>query len=167
MESQWMGRYRKIVAALVLHGNVVARTLTDTLDIGEGIMLKHQQWQILEYIVENQSKHFSMIDISYRLNIPQSTFSKTVKLLCEHGLVEKYQAVNNHKNIILQPTQRGLQLYEAHIENTVKPMFQPFFDSLKDISTEEMNKLAKAIEVLDNSMLPERHVEVELVKIEG
>ena len=118
MESDWMGRYREIVAAVVLHGNVVIRTQADVADIGDGILLRHQQWQILEYIVENRDKIFSMNDISYRLNIPQSTFSKTVKLLCEHGLVEKYQAVNNRKNIILRPTDRGRELYTENSEKT-------------------------------------------------
>ena len=114
MEVDWMGRYRELVAAIVLHGNVATRTQSDVIDRGEGTFLTHQQWQILEYIVENRDKVFSMNDISYWLNIPQSTFSKTVKLLCNSDLVEKYQAVNNRKNIILRPTEKGLQLYRSH-----------------------------------------------------
>ena len=165
MDSQWMGRYRKLIAALVLHGNVVSRALNDTIEYGSGIFLKQQQWQILEYIIENSSKHFSMIDISYRLSIPQSTFSKTVKLLCGLGLVEKYQAVNNHKNIILQPTERGLALYETYIESSLKNIFEPFFDTLKDVSTGDLDKVAKAIELLDSTMRPAQANEVEIVKI--
>ena len=48
MEFNWMGRYQGIIDALVLHGNVVLRTQATTSEIGEGILLKPQQWQILE-----------------------------------------------------------------------------------------------------------------------
>ncbi len=166
MESEWIGRYREIVAAIVLHGNVVIRTQTDVLDIGDGIFLRHQQWQILEYIVENRERIFSIADISYRLNIPQSTFSKTVKLLCEHNLVEKYQAVNNHKNIILRPTDRGLQLYKSHSESFVRHRFQGFFNVLSDISDEDLKTVARALEILDNTLLPERQEDIEMIKLE-
>ena len=166
MEFNWMGRYQEIIDALVLHGNVVLRTQATTSEIGEGILLKPQQWQILEYIVRNCDKTFSMIDISYRLNIPQSTFSKTVKLLYEYGLVEKYQTVNNRKNIILRPTEKGLQVYRQHAEYHVKPYFESFIDALRDVADEDLHAVAKAIEALDNEMLPERKEEVEMIRLE-
>lgn len=166
MEFNWMGRYQEIIDALVLHGNVVLRTQATTSEIGEGILLKPQQWQILEYIVRNCDKTFSMIDISYRLNIPQSTFSKTVKLLYEYDLVEKYQTVNNRKNIILRPTEKGLQVYRQHAEYHVKPFFESFIDALRDVADEDLHAVAKAIEALDNEMLPERKEEVEMIRLE-
>ena len=161
-----MGRYRELVEALVLHGNVVMRTQADICDIREGVFLKPQQWEILEYIVNNRDKVFNMIDISYRLNIPQSTFSKTVKLLYEYDLVEKYQAVNNRKNIILRPTEKGLRIYRSHAEEYVKPLFQGFFDALEDVGDTDLHAIAKAIEMLDNEMLPERKEEIEMIKLE-
>ena len=166
MESEWMGRYREIVAAVVRHGNVVLRNQSNSHDIGDGIVLKQQQWQILEYIVEHRDKRFSMNDISYQLNIPQSTFSRTVKMLCEEGLVEKYQMVNNRKNIILKPTEKGTELYRRHAENSVEPLFRDFFESLKDVSDEDLHRVAVAIEKLDNSLLPERNEEIEMIRLE-
>lgn len=166
MSTEWMGRYREILAALVLHGNVVMRSYTATIDIGEGILLNQQQWQILEYIVEHRDKLFNMIDISYRLNIPQSTFSKTVKILCDNGLVEKYQAVNNRKNIILRPTEKGLHCYESKAAKNAESTLKGFFDALKDVSDEDLHAVAKAIEALDNDLLPERKNEIEMIRVE-
>ena len=76
MLTEWMGRYREIDAALVRHGNVVLRTQTAKQYLGDGIWMDDQQWQILEYLIENRDKIFNMNDVSYRLNIPQSTFFK-------------------------------------------------------------------------------------------
>ena len=76
MLTEWMGRYREIDAALVRHGNVVLRTQTAKQYLGDGIWMDDQQWQILEYLIENRDNIFNMNDVSYRLNIPQSTFFK-------------------------------------------------------------------------------------------
>ena len=165
MKLEWMGRYRELLAALVLHGNVVSRTQSDLMDLGEGIFLTSQQWQIFEYLVEHRDHRFSMNDISYRLNIPQSTFSKTVKILLESGLVEKYQAVNNRKNIILHPTEKGLVLYKNFSENNLRPMFERIFHTLDHISDEDLHSVAMAIVALDNELLPERKEEVEIIKV--
>ena len=97
MHTEKMGRCRELVAALVLHGNVAIRAQANILDLGDGIRLKHQHWEIFEYIVEHRDKIINMVDLSYRLSVPPSTFSKTVKLLCEHGLVEKRRTENNRK----------------------------------------------------------------------
>ena len=166
MESEWMGRYREIVAAVVRHGNVVLRTQNNSRDIGNGVVLKQQSWQILEYIVEHDNKRFSMNDISYQLNIPQSTFSRTVKMLCEEGLVEKYQMINNRKNIILKPTEKGIELYRIIAGNSVEPIFRDFFEALKDVSDEDLHRVAVAIEKLDNNLIPERNEEIEMIRLE-
>ena len=107
-----------------------------------------------------------MIDISYHLNIPQSTFSKTVKLLHGCGLVEKYQAVNNRKNIILRPTEKGLRLYQSISQKEAMGILQGFFDALKNVTDEDLHAMAKAIEALDNELLPERKEEIEIIKLE-
>ena len=166
MKVDWMGRYQEITDALILHGNVIARTQTSLFDLGEGIVLNSQQWQILEYIVRNRDKTYSMNDISYRLNIPQSTLSKTVKMLCKIGLVDRYQAVNNRKNIILRPSEHGLQIYTTHSVNSVRPLFESFFDALKDVSDEDLHAVAKAMEILYNEILPERKEKIEIIKLE-
>lgn len=166
MDTEWMGRYRGLVASLVRHGNVAIRTQTNKKNIGGNIWLNDQQWQILEYLIENRDKIFNMNDVSYRLDIPQSTFSKTIKLLCEKGLVEKYQAVNNRKNIILRPTDYGLKLYDDFSIKDVEKDFKEFFSALESVSDKDLQAVARAIELLDNNILPDRREDIELKKLE-
>ena len=165
MDTEWMGRYRGLIASLVRHGNVAIRTQTNKKNIGDNIWLNDQQWQILEYLIENRDKIFNMNDVSYRLNIPQSTFSKTIKLLFEKGLVEKYQAVNNRKNIILRPTEYGLKLYDDFSIKDVEKGFKEFFSALENVSDKDLHAVARAIELLDNNILPDRREDIELKKL--
>lgn len=165
MELEWKGRYREIISALVRHGNVISRTLADTMECIDGIVLRYQQFQVLEYIIENRQSIFNMNDASYWLSIPQSTFSKTVKHLVELGLVEKFQAVNNRKNIILRPTDKALELYADYVEHHAKQNWQQFFDALKDVGNDDLHTVVKAIEILDNHLLPEYNEELQIVKM--
>ena len=64
MERDQFERCRELVAALILHGNVAIRAQSNVLDLGDGIRLKHQHWQIFEYIVEHRDRGFSMVEIT-------------------------------------------------------------------------------------------------------
>ena len=89
MGTEWMGRYRPLVAALVKHTNVVQRASVRTVRLSDELRLTVQEWQVFEYVLEHQDDDACMNHISERLGIPQSTFSKIIKCLCERGLVDK------------------------------------------------------------------------------
>ena len=168
METSWMGRYRPLVAALVQHGNLASKFVSKRNDIGDGILLSAQEWQIFEHILEYHNETFSMITMSNRLGIPQSSFSRAVKWLCSCGLVEKYQAVNNRKNIILKPTEYGVHLYESNSVKLLQEQFQPFFSALDYLSDKDLDRFVKALEMLNVSMDPELSApqDPQLIKIE-
>lgn len=147
-----MGRYRALVAALVQHTNIVGKNMTKRSDLGEGVALTPQEWQIFEHILEYHNETFSMITLSKRLGIPQSSFSRMVKRLCSCGLVDKYQAVNNRKNIILKPTDFGQKIYREHSGRLLELMFRPFFEALDPVSEEDLDTVTEAIKLLNATL---------------
>ena len=54
--TEWMGRYRPLVAALVKHTNVVQRAAGRTVRLSEEVSLSTQEWQVFEYILEKASE---------------------------------------------------------------------------------------------------------------
>lgn len=164
-----MGRYRSLVAALVQHGNLASKNVGKRADVGDGIMLSAQEWQIFEHILEYHEETFNMVTMSNRLGVPQSSFSRAVKVLCSAGLVDKYQAVNNRKNIILKPTEYGCRLYEQNAAKLLKEQFQPFFEMLESISDKDLTTVIKAIEYLNVSMDPDlqENGSPQLIKLES
>ena len=106
-----------------------------------------------------------MNDASSQLSSPQSTFSKTVKQLVESGLVEKYQAVNNRKNIILRPTEKAIRIYSDFAEKHAKQIWQPFFDALNGVDDEVLHAFVRAIDFIDKRILSENSEEIRIVKI--
>lgn len=148
----WMGRYHSLMEALVLHGNTSARYINTKHEYAQDIFLTFQEGQVLEYIIEHESDDDSMIRISERLGIPQSSFSKYTKVLCGYDLIAKYQMVNNRKNIILKPTEKGKKVYEEHIRTSARISFAPFFKALEPIPDEYLELMAQALTALDSDM---------------
>ena len=137
MDTQWMGRYRPLIAALVQHANMNLKLSRRKSSIGEGVALTSVEWQVLEAIIENQNEQ-SMIGISEKLGIPQSTFSRTVKTLCDLDLAQKHQTEQNRKNVLLSPTSKALRLYAAKLEDASFGHFQNFFADLDCISDKDL-----------------------------
>lgn len=167
MDAEWMGRYRPLIAALVLHSNIVHKGLAEKIDIGDGIMLLPQEWQTLEYIIEHRDKNFSMSDASRSLGIPPSSFSRFVKTLNGRGLVERYQMVGNRKNVILRPTDHAVELYEQRDNDAIRAMFYDFFRELDGMSDKDLELFTAALERFTRNLPSAADLsEAKLIKID-
>lgn len=165
MQSEWMGRYRPLVAALVKHSNINSKYSKNKSDNGNGVQLSANEWQVLETVIEHQHEVTNMNRLSEAIGLPQSTFSKTVKYLCSVGLVEKYQTATNRKNVILKPTAPALAIYEKHSAVLERYIFNEFFRQLEAIGDKDLQTFVRAIESLNVALDPAApEEEVELIK---
>ena len=154
MSSEWMGRYRPLVAALVRHGNIAINGLKHRGEPLPGVKLSATEWQVMETVIEHQLEVTNMNRLAERIGLPQSTFSKVVSYLCGQGLVEKYQTATNRKNVILKPTELALQVYEAHSKVLEEQMFRGFFRDLDGLDDDALDTVIRALEGLNQRMIP-------------
>lgn len=150
--TEWMGRYRPLVAALVQHSNLVQRAPNMSVRLSNGVCLSPPEWQVFEYIIEHEDDDACMNSISEQLGIAQSTFSKIVKVLCSHGLVEKYRTESNRKNIILRPSDTAMALYQHHASTVSANMFREFFQLMDRLPDEDIQTFTEAVERLNASL---------------
>ena len=153
MATTWMGRYRRLVEELVRHRNYYARAVNSKTEEKGDVSLSVLEWEMLEYIIEHDGEDFSMIRISEKLAIPQSSFSKFTRTLCGYGLLEKYRMVGNRKNIVLRPTQKGIEFYNERVQDLVENVFGPFFKTLDPLSDEDVDRIAQAITHLNSGFV--------------
>ena len=145
MDMHWMGRYRKLVMALVQHSNITMRGVGIKDRITDDIWLTANEWQILEYIIEHSEDDAHMNHMLEVLALPQSSFSKTVSLLCSYGLVEKYQTETNRKNVLLKPTEKALAIYKEKSNELDTEMFEDFFKTLDGFDDETLDRFTDAL----------------------
>lgn len=154
--TEWMGRYRPLVAALVQHTNVVVEGESLRKYIYDGLYLSTKEWQVLEYIIEHRDDDKKMINMSRALGFQQSYFSKITKTLYEHGLIERFHCEDNKKDVFLKPTDFALTVYDYHTKQSFRNYFQPFFEALESVSDEDLATVANAISVLSENMVKSR-----------
>lgn len=165
MQSEWMGRYRPLVAALVKHSNINTKLGKNRSENECGVPLSANEWQVLETVIEHQHEVSNMNRLAEAIGLAQSTFSKTVKYLCGIGLVEKYQTATNRKNVILKPTPTALELYERHSAVLAQYVFRDFFHQLESIQDKDLQTLIHAIDALNDALAPAvPEEELELIK---
>ena len=145
MDMHWMGRYRKLVMALVQHSNITMRGVGIKDRITDDIWLNANEWQILEYIIEHSEDDAHMNHMLEVLALPQSSFSKTVSLLCSYGLVEKYQTESNRKNVLLRPTEKGILVYKEKYSQLDNELFEVLFKSLDRFDDETIKGFSEAL----------------------
>ncbi len=154
--SEWMGRYRGLVAAIVQHTNVVIEGESLRKFMYEGLYLSTKEWQVLEYIVEHREDDEKMIHMSEALGFRQSYFSKITKALSDLGLIERFHSADNKKDVFLKPTEYALTVYEYHTGQSYQNYFKPFFDALENVSDQDLAAVARAISILSENMLKTR-----------
>ena len=152
MQLEWMGRYRELVAALILNENIVNRSMSIRVPMHQGIGLTAQEWQTLEYLLEHESEDDCMNRISERLGIPQSSLSKAVKNLVSFGLVERFRRSSNRKNVILRPTALGRELYLHQIDDMKASGFSAFFETLDGLDDETIAVFTQALTRLNSKV---------------
>lgn len=149
MKQNWKGRYGEVVAAIVRFNNIAARNSTLQIDYTDyGFSLSAQEWQVLEYLLEHPDSYSPMAHISQDLGIATSTLTKYSSKLAKLGLVEKYKAADNRKNIILRASRLGEQFYEQMVDRFMKANFQGFFQALSSLDDKQLAKLTEGIESL-------------------
>ena len=168
MATTWMGRYRRLVEELVRHRNHYVRAVNSKTEENGDVSISVLEWEMLEYIIEHDGEDFSMIRISEKLAIPQSSFSKFTRTLCGYGLLEKYRMVGNRKNIILRPTQKGIDFYNERVKDLMENVFGPFFKALDALSDADVDRVADAITHLNTGFVASdtKSQPGELVKLE-
>ena len=152
MDHRWMGRYRGLVAAFARHVNVISKLREGfRVEISDGVYIDRPAWQIMEYFIEHRGNTCNMNDIAAKLGIPQSSFSKKIKLLQEHGFIDRFYAEGNKKEIIIRPTEKAVQFYMQNSTDNVSKDWQPFFDKLEGFSDEQIAVITEAVETLTDT----------------
>ena len=83
-----------------------------------------------------------------RLGLSQATFSKYVQKLVNKGLVEKYHALGNRKDIILMLSPLAQREYEAYSREARERWFQELFDLLDKAGPEELDTVRRVFSIL-------------------
>ncbi len=143
MQLEWMGEYRDMVEKLIKYCNVYASVYNREMYHGAQIDFSYSQIQVVEYLLENEDLHQNMSEVSSRLGISPSAFSKLINRLSQKGLLEKFHTDKNRKNVIIRVTDLGRQVYQQYSDFIFKEHFSKMFSVADEIPSEFIPKIAQ------------------------
>lgn len=152
MKLAWLGRYRKLIGALMKNGNLYSRASVKRNTYELGVEITAMEWQVLETIYEHDEQILNMAQLSATLGLAHSNFSKYVKTLCELGLVDRFTRRDNSKDIVLRLSEKGKQLYTIRA-NAMTKEYLEIFRTLEDVPDEYLEKFCNFLQAMNQNYL--------------
>lgn len=146
MELNWLGKHRNIVSGFYRSANGYSQICK--LEIfGQKVRFSPYEVQIMEHIMEYGDENRNMKWYADRLGLSQATYSRYVKQLVQKGLLEKYHAENNQKNIILRISELGLEEYRLYAEESRNIRFRKLLEKLDTLTPEQWQAVEDVFEI--------------------
>lgn len=147
MKLEWMGQYRELIGDFYRSANGYSQICKTEL-FGSPVRFSPYEVQIMEHILEYADQRKNMKWYADRLGLSQATYSKYVQKLVEKGLVEKYHASGNKKDIILKVSPLGIQEYEEYARYAESHEFRQLFELLDQAGAEELETVKKVFSII-------------------
>ena len=151
MKLEWMGKYRKLVEAMIGMGNAYSQVSKIEV-FGDDVKLNSVQLQVMEYTLENEELNQNMSQIAQRLSISQSNFSKITNQLVKKGMLEKFHTRNNSKNVIIKVTEKGREFYKNYSQNESTDVWRRIFKKLKDVDDKDVAVFVECLNEFTNQI---------------
>lgn len=166
-DTEWMGKYRKLMEVITRFGNVYARTSRGEQNYNTPITFSASQIQILEYLLENENDLHNMVTIAEHLGISKSALSKQTKKMVEKRLLERYHTSDNQKNIIVKVSDFGKEIYQLYSQYTYETAFKKMFSVLDGIPDEYLDKFIAVMEIASEAAASDKNCPeaISLIKI--
>ncbi len=136
MKLDWMGEYRGVVEALIHYCNIYASVYRIEKMTYRDVRYSYAQIQVLEYLLENEERGDNMAAIAKRLGITRSNFTKITQRLVQKGLVEKKCRPGGRRDMCVEVTPLGRELYEDYSKSIFLRHFSSMFDELEKLTPE-------------------------------
>jgi DNA-binding MarR family transcriptional regulator len=165
MKLEWMGRYRELMGLLSKYVNIFGNFGNKAVAEKLGFRLTSQQWQTLECIIEYEDENKNMVFMANKIGLKKSTFSKFIKVLVNHGLVERYQQNDNRKDIILKPSEKGRIYYKDRSQIILESAWKEAFAVLDKLSDESLAIVVDFMSKIIDDLDPKNNKVIELFKL--
>ncbi len=168
MKLEWMGPYREIIGDFYRSANGYSQICNTEL-FGDPVRFSPYEVQIMEHILEYAEQRKNMKWYANRLGLSQAAYSKYVRKLGDKGLVEKYHAGGNKKDVILMLSPLGVKEYQEYAVLAEQRWFHELFALLDSLGPEELEAVKKTFAIFGHWHGEKRATsedETELIRIE-
>lgn len=147
-KAWWYEAYGETIAKIVKFGNLYLRYCKSVSDFDTDYQISLFDIQVIETVYLNEEKFMKMGELAEELGMTQSAFSKNVNKLVKMGLIKKYRAEHNKKDIFLRVTQEGKKTYETHSDYVYDKIFSRVIPIFETVPKEQIRKFEEIMEIM-------------------
>lgn len=103
----------------------------------------------LEAVGKNEG--INVTELAKRLGITKGAVSQMIGRLIRKGLVSKNRLADNEKEVMLNLTEKGWQVFNCH-QDIHKEVFKEFMSNLGDFGDLEVNALRRILDTLEKHL---------------
>ncbi len=138
-------KHQEILEVLIKSYNEYAHLHTRQLPYGTEETFSLAQIQVIEAIMRGRDNN--MKDLAKDLGITKGSLTKNIKKLEIRGLVKRFKQPENKKEVYVEVTPRGVELYNQYLKFIFKNLFQKIYEKFDETTPEEMNRLRETFQI--------------------
>ena len=146
MQLDWLGEHRQIVGDFYRSANRYSQ-ICNLAAFGEKIRFSPYEVQIMEHILEHGEENRNMKWYASQLGLNQATYSNYINRLVSKGLLDKYHAEGNQKDVILRVSEAGLEEYRKYAEFARGELFSELLEYLDSLNPEQLEAVRHTFEI--------------------
>ena len=116
------------------------------LDFGADALLYHSEMHMIDQIGDHPEMNIT--ELAGLAGVTKGAISQTVKKLEKKGVVTRYKGAENEKEVFLEFTDIGRNVYEKHKEVN-KESIIPLYEELKKYSDDKVSFLVEMFKWMD------------------
>lgn len=143
-------KHQGILEIIIKSYNEYAHLHTRQLPYGTNETFSLAQIQVIEAIMRGGENN--MKELANDLGITKGSLTKNIKKLEVRGLVKRFKQPENKKEVYVEVTTRGEELYSQYLNFIYKNLFEKIYDKFDETTPEEMMRLKETFLIANRFM---------------
>ena len=150
MKAEWLGEYKELVGSIICFANGYSQIYNKEF-MGTDIMYSFSQIQVIEHLINYEDLNQKMAEVAHNLGLTTSSFTKLVNKLVKKGLLKKYHASDNKKDVIVRVTEDGRRIYQQYSKQIAQGLFSEMFQIGDQVPREYISLFTQMMHSLSKS----------------
>ncbi len=143
-------KHQELLEVIIRSYNEYAHLHSRQLSYGTNKTFSLSQIQVIETVL--RGKENNMKALATDLGITKGSLTKTIKKLESQGLVKRYKLPENKKEVYVEVTSQGEDLYGQYVGFIYQHLFQKVYSKFDEFSDDNLNKVKEAFMVANRFM---------------
>jgi|GEM_PF-844095 len=143
-------KHQELLEVIIRSYNEYAHLHGRQLSYGTDETFSLAQIQVIETVL--RGKENNMKALATDLGITKGSLTKNIKKLESRGLVKRYKYPENKKEVYVEVTPRGEELYSQYADFIYEHLFHKVYSKFDELSDENLNKIKEAFMITNQFM---------------